>query len=44
MVSLKTETPAQLFCPRIPWGRDDGAGRGTACQVAEILLLGWRGN
>ena len=44
MVSLKTETPAQLFYPRIPGGRDDGAGRGTARQVAEILLLGWRGN
>ena len=46
MVSLKAEPPAQLFCPRIPGGRDDGAGSGerTPCQGAEILLLGLRGN
>lgn len=46
MVSLKAEPQAQLFCPRIPGGRDDGAGSGerTPCQGAEILLLGLRGN
>lgn len=35
IVSLKTEPPVQLFCPRIPGGRD-GAGSGERACLSSI--------